>query len=134
MQIARQVYGILTAENGLCFTKDGQTVYITRRFDIMENGTKKEMEDFATLVGRNEQTDGTYFKYNGCYEDIAIAIRKNVSAWMVDMEKFFELVVFNYIYANGDDHLRNFSLLREGRDYRLSPAYDLLEYVPACGR
>ena len=26
MQIARQVYGIVTAENGLCFTKDGQTV------------------------------------------------------------------------------------------------------------
>ena len=34
MQIARQVYGIVTAENGLCFTKDGQTVYITKRFDI----------------------------------------------------------------------------------------------------
>jgi hypothetical protein len=30
MQIARQVYGIVTAENGLCFTKDGQTVYITK--------------------------------------------------------------------------------------------------------
>jgi serine/threonine-protein kinase HipA len=126
MQIARQVYGILTAENGLCFTKDGQTVYITKRFDIMDNGTKREMEDFATLVGRNEQTDGTYFKYNGCYEDIAIAIRKNVSAWMVDMERFFELVIFNYIYANGDDHLKNFSLIRVGHDYRLSPAYDLL--------
>ena len=126
MQIARQVYGIITADNGLCFTKDSQMVYITKRFDIMDNGTKNEMEDFATLVGRNEQADGTFFKYNGCYEDIASAIRKNVSAWMVDMERFFELVVFNYIYANGDDHLKNFSLIREGHDYRLSPAYDLL--------
>lgn len=26
MQIARQVYGIVTAENGLCFTKDGQAI------------------------------------------------------------------------------------------------------------
>lgn len=33
MQIARQVYGIITAENGLCFTKDGQTVYITKSLD-----------------------------------------------------------------------------------------------------
>lgn len=64
MQIARQVYGIVTAENGLCFTKDGQTVYITKRFDILPDGTKAEMEDFASLVGRNEQTDGTYFKYS----------------------------------------------------------------------
>ena len=126
MQIARQVYGIVTAENGLCFTKDGQTVYITKRFDILPDGTKVEMEDFAALVGRNEQTDGTYFKYSGCYEDIAKCIRKRIPAWMVDMERFYELVVFNYIYANGDDHLKNFSVIRQGGDYRLAPAYDLL--------
>lgn len=126
MQIAHQVYGILTAENGLCFTQDGQTVYITKRFDIMPDGTKAEMEDFASLVGRNEQTDGIYFKYSGCYEDIAKCIRKYIPAWMVDMERFFELVVFNYIYANGDDHLKNFSVIRQGGDYRLAPAYDLL--------
>ena len=126
MQIARQVYGIVTAENGLCFTKDGQTVYITKRFDILPDGAKVEMEDFASLVGRNEQTDGTYFKYSGCYEDIAKCIRKRIPAWMVDMERFFELVVFNYIYANGDDHLKNFSVIRQGGDYRLAPAYDLL--------
>ena len=126
MQIAKQVYGIVTAENGLCFTKDGQMVYVTKRFDILPDGTKAEMEDFATLVGRNEQTNGTYFKYSGCYEDIAKCIRKSIPAWMVDMERFYELVVFNYIYANGDAHLKNFSVIRQGRDYRLAPAYDLL--------
>jgi serine/threonine-protein kinase HipA len=126
MQIAKQVYGIVTAENGLCFTKDGQMVYITKRFDILPDGSKVEMEDFAALVGRNEQTDGTYFKYSGCYEDIAKCIRKTIPAWIVDMERFFELVVFNYIYANGDDHLKNFSVIRQGSDYRLAPAYDLL--------
>ena len=31
------------------------------------------------------------------------------------MERFFELVVFNYIYANGDDHLKNFSAIRQIR-------------------
>ena len=110
MQIAAQVYGILSASNGLCFSKKGQAVYITRRFDVLPDGSKMLMEDFAAVIGRNEQNDGKEFKYNGCYEDIAIAIRKNVSAWMVDMERFFELIVFNYIYANGDDHLKNFSL------------------------
>ena len=126
MQIARQVYGIVTAENGLCFTKDGQAVYITKRFDILPDCSKAEMEDFASLVGRNEQTEGTYFKYSGCYEDVANCIRQYIPAWLVDMERFFELVVFNYIYANGDDHLKNFSIIRQGSDYRLAPAYDLL--------
>lgn len=126
MQIASQVYGIATAANGLCFTPSGRAVYITKRFDILPDGTKAPMEDFATIVGRNEQTEGLNFKYTGCYEDIARAIRQNVAAWMVDMERFFELVLFNYIYANCDDHLKNFSLIRLDNDYRLSPAYDLL--------
>ena len=126
MQIASQVYGIQTAANGLCFTPSGKPVYITRRFDIQPDGTKLPMEDFAAVVGRNEQIGGTHFKYNGCYADIAAAIRRNVAAWMVDTERFFELVLFNYIYANGDDHLKNFSLVLQGQDYRLAPAYDLL--------
>ena len=126
MQIASQVYGIKTAANGLCFTPKGKIVYITKRFDVLPDGTKLLMEDFASVIGRNEQEDGKDFKYSGCYEDIAIAIRKNVSAWMVDMERFFELVVFNYIFANGDDHLKNFSLILQGQDYRLAPAYDLM--------
>ena len=126
MQIASQVYGIKTAENGLCFTPKGEIVYITKRFDILPDGSKLPMEDFASVLGRNEQEDGKHFKYSGCYEDIAVAIRKNVSAWRVDMERFFDLVVFNYIYANGDDHLKNFSLILDEEDYRLAPAYDLL--------
>lgn len=126
MQIAAQVFGIQTAFNGLCVSSDGQLVYITRRFDVLEDGTKAEMEDFASVCGRNEQIDGIHFKYSGTYEDIADRIRRYVSGWMVDMERFFDLVVFNYIYGNGDDHLKNFSLIRQGEDYRLAPAYDLL--------
>ena len=126
MQIASQVYGIQTAENGLCFSKDGQAVYITKRFDIGEDGRKVEMEDMAAVLGRNEQTGGKLFKYSGTYEDVAQGLRRSVSAWMIDMERFFDLVVFNYIYGNGDDHLKNFSLIRRGEDYRLAPAYDLL--------
>ena len=126
MQIASQVYGILTAANGLCFTPKGQPVYITRRFDLLPDGSKLPMEDFASIIGKNEKTAGQQFKYNGSYEDIANTIRKNVAAWMVDLERFFELVIFNYIYGNGDAHLKNFSLILVGDDYRLAPAYDLL--------
>lgn len=126
MQIASQVYGIQTAANGLCFTPKGQTVYITRRFDIMSDGTKLLMEDIATTAGKSEQVGGLNFKYNGSYAEIAAAIRKSVAAWMVDIERFFELVVFNYIYANGDAHMKNFSLIKQGETYRLAPAYDLL--------
>lgn len=126
MQIASQVYGIETVENGLCFSNDGQPAYITRRFDIMPDGTKLQMEDLASVIGRGERGEGIMFKYEGCYEDIATAIQKNVAESKGDLERFFEVVVFNYIYANGDAHLKNFSLISDGRGYRLAPAYDLM--------
>lgn len=126
MQIASQVYGITTATNYLCFTPKGHMVYVTQRFDINEDGSKSAMEDFASLIGKDETGNGAMFKYRGSYRDIAMVIRERTSAWMVEMERFFELITFNYIYGNGDAHLKNFSLILKGRDYRLSPAYDLI--------
>lgn len=126
MQIASQVYGITTAENGLCFTSKGEIVYITKRFDINPDGTKNQMEDFASLLGKSTSTNGENFKYDGCYEDIADIIKKYIPAWMVSMEEFYKLIIFNYIYGNGDGHIKNFSIIKKGADYILSPAYDLI--------
>ena len=43
------------------------------------------------------------------------------------MAGFFRLVVFNYLFANGDAHLKNFSVQQTpDGDYRFAPAYDLL--------
>lgn len=127
MQIAKQVYGIDTADNGLCFSSDDQVVYITKRYDVQANGTKLRQEDFCALMGRSEETDGTDFKYQGSYEDMANIIKRYIPAWPVALERFFRLVVFNYIFANGDAHLKNFSVLYlEDGDLQLAPAYDLI--------
>lgn len=127
MQIARQVYGILTAENGLIFFADGKPAYLTKRFDITANGSKIFQEDFASLIGRTEQTAGRDFKYKGSYADIAAKIRELLPAWQVEMAKFFRLVVFNYLFGNGDAHLKNFSVHQTpAGDYILTPAYDLI--------
>ncbi|MBB5440090.1 serine/threonine-protein kinase HipA [Pedobacter sp. AK017] len=127
MQIARQVYGIPTAENALIFFKDGAPAYITLRFDVRPDGGKYRKEDFASLAGKSKDTDGVDFKYHYNYEQLAGLIREFVSSWRVEMEKFFKLVVFNYLFSNGDAHLKNFALLETASgDFVLSPAYDLL--------
>lgn len=126
MQIATQVYGIRTAINGLCFTPSGQAVYVTRRFDVVDENNKLVMEDFASVLSRNDEGNTLHFKYMGCYEDIAMAIRRYVPSWTVDIERFFKIVVFNYIYGNGDAHLKNFSLIVSAGGWELAPAYDLL--------
>ena len=50
MQIARQVYNIITAENGIVFFSDDRPAYITKRFDVLPDNTKIAQEDFASLT------------------------------------------------------------------------------------
>lgn len=127
MQIARQVYGINTAENAVIFFKDGTPAYITKRFDVKDDKMKWGKEDFASLSGKTMDNAGLNFKYNSSYEKIGSLIQKYVPAWKIEIEKYFALVLFNYLFSNGDAHLKNFSLLEtRGGDYILSPAYDLL--------
>lgn len=129
MQIARQVYGIQTAENALIFFQDsGKPAYITKRFDVAPDGhTKIKQEDFASLMQKTSETHGTYFKYAGSYADMKILFQKYVVACEVETVRFFRLILFNYLFANGDAHLKNFSLQEtENHHYILSPAYDLL--------
>lgn len=128
MQIAAQVYKIQTAENGIVFFTNNEPAYITKRFDIGSDGLKLGKEDFASLAGRTEENAGKNFKYNYSYEGIAELIKDYVGAWKVEMEKYYSLVIFNFLFSNGDAHLKNFSLLETiDGDYVLSPAYDLLD-------
>ncbi len=127
MQIARQVYGIHTAENALIFFKNGECAYITKRFDVKDDGTKWGKEDFASLAGKTAENAGLNFKYNYSYEQLAELVRKFVPAYIVELEKLFSLIVFNYLFSNGDAHLKNFSILETiSGDYILSPVYDLI--------
>lgn len=127
MQIARQVYKMNVAENGLVFFANEETAYITRRFDFDTDGNKIKQEDFSSLTQKTAFTHGKNYKYTGSYEDVARLLKMNVSAWQVEMSKFFTLIVFNYLFANGDAHLKNFSLQQTSNgDYLLSPAYDLM--------
>lgn len=127
MQIASQVFKINTAENALAFFADGQPAYLTKRFDYKKDGSKIQQDDFASIAGKTTANCGKDFKYSGSYEDIARLIKQHVSAWQVELTKFFTLVVFNYLFSNGDAHLKNFSLQEtESGDYILTPAYDLM--------
>lgn len=127
MQIARQIFKIETAENALIFFQDGTPAYITKRFDVKENGEKWAQEDFASLAGKTPQTDGEQYKYTGNYLDLFLLLKKYVSTYQIEALKLFRIVLFNYLFSNGDAHLKNFSLLETPLgDFRLSPAYDLL--------
>jgi len=127
MQIAKQVYGLNTAECAMIFFRNGTPAYITKRFDVKEGESRWGKEDFASLSGKTKDTAGPDYKYAYSYEEMGLLIQKYVPAWRVEIEKYFSLVVFNFLFSNGDAHLKNFSLLESSKgDYLLSPAYDLV--------
>ena len=128
MQIAAQVYHIETAANGLCFFRDGEAAYLTRRFDVAPDSSKYQQEDLASIGGLTKVNGGSDYKYsNLSYEECAELIRKYTKAAPVEVFKFFRIVVYNYLILNDDAHLKNFSLINRGnREYHLTPAYDLI--------
>ena len=127
MQIAQQLFGIETAENALIFFGNDDPAYITKRFDVVPGSLKLAQEDFASLAGKSPQTHGTDYKYLGSYWDLFELMRENLPSYKVESLKLFKLLVFNYLFSNGDAHLKNFSIIETPQgDFKLSPAYDLL--------
>ena len=45
---------------------------------------------------------------------------------MIDIRRFYRIILFNFVTLNDDAHLKNFSLIERNGEYRLSPAYDLV--------
>jgi len=126
MDIAGRLFGIKVAEHELVEMKDGEKAYLTRRFD-RRGGERIQQEDFCQLAGRSPETHGENYKYDASYEELAELVRRFCPAAVVENPKVFFIILFNYVFANGDAHLKNFSLYRSKQgDYVLTPAYDLL--------
>lgn len=115
--------GISTVDHSLIRMADGELAYITRRIDRGRKGEKYSMLDMCQLSNRL-----TEHKYRGSYEQLAGTIMKYSSAPMLDVQRFWEIVIFSWITGNSDMHCKNFSLIdrKDGLGYVLSPAYDLL--------
>jgi serine/threonine-protein kinase HipA len=89
--------------------------------------SKLAQDDFASLAKSPPQTHGENFKYLGSYLDIFELMRKYLTTYKIEAPKLLRILLFNYLFSNGDAHFKNFSILETPfGDYRLSPAYDLL--------
>ena len=113
---------IETAAHCLIRMSDGELAYITKRMDRNSDGTKRSMLDMCQLSNRL-----TEHKYRGAYTQLADIIKNNSATPMLDIQRFWEIVIFSWITGNSDMHCKNFSLLeKDGIGYTLAPAYDLL--------
>ena len=118
MRIA-EAYGINVVKSSLIRLKSGELSYITKRIDRKNDGSKIHMIDMFQITE-------AFDKYKSSMERVGKALGDYTSNTLLDKLYLFELTIFSFITGNNDMHLKNFSMIKTGYGWTLSPAYDLL--------
>ena len=122
MQMGKR-FGLNTAQFVLLELSDGSPAYVVKRFDRFKKGRRIEKlacEDMHQILGGPD-------KYAGSHEQIARVIKEHCRFAPLELQRLFEMTIFNFAIGNGDAHRKNFSLLKsENGTIALSPAYDLV--------
>lgn len=101
---------------------DEKLAFAIRRFD-REGDVRVHMEDFAQVLVKYPHE-----KYNSAnYEQIARILYEYSGDSLSDVQQFARRLLVNILLANGDAHIKNWSLLYSDQiTPRLSPAYDIV--------
>ena len=118
MRIA-EAFGIRVVPSSLIRMASGELSYITRRIDRTKDGNKIHMIDMF-------QVTEAFDKYKSSLEKVGKAIDNYSDNTFLDKIFFYEMVLFSFLTGNNDMHLKNFSMIKSGSGWILSPAYDLL--------
>ncbi|MBS3820944.1 MAG: hypothetical protein GVY16_10795 [Planctomycetes bacterium] len=122
MQMGKR-FGLNTAACVLLELSDGSPAYVVKRFDRFKKGRRIEKlacEDMHQILGGPD-------KYAGSHEQVAKVIKEHCRFAPLELQRLFEMTVFNLTIGNGDAHRKNFSLLTSADGtVALSPAYDLV--------
>ena len=118
--------GVETPWHGM-ITAGSQDAYIVERFDrrMREDGFADRLrtEDMtqALALSRDEKYDVE------CGDVVALLMRTDPSGELA--YQWFKQVAFNAFIGNGDAHSKNYSLVLDKGDVRLSPIYDVVNTV-----
>lgn len=101
---------------------DEKLAFAIKRFDRADN-TRIHMEDFAQVLAKYPHE-----KYNSAsYEQIGRILYQYSVDGLADVQQFARRLLVNILLANGDAHLKNWSLIYSDQiNPRLSPAYDIV--------
>jgi serine/threonine-protein kinase HipA len=120
---------------------DGMDYLLVERYDRLHHQTDGEktvverlhQEDFCQAQGLASEMK--YQKEGGPSVKQCLGLLREVSSTpVVDLARFLDAVIFNYLVGNNDAHGKNFSLLYHGvgaenLEIRLAPLYDIVSTV-----
>lgn len=123
LRLAREC-GIASAESRI-ITIGGRDVLLIRRFDrekTVEGYTRARMISGLTILRCDESVTA---RDRWSYVILVEELRRIVAEPKKDAAELFRRMCFNALISNTDDHPRNHAVIAKGRDWKLSPAFDL---------
>ena len=111
--------GIAMTETRL-LEENGRRHFMTRRFDRGPAGEKVHMQSLGALAHLDFNLSGAH-----AYEQ-ALAVLRRLGLPMSAVEEQFRRMVFNIVFRNQDDHVKNIAFLMDKRGaWSLAPAFDM---------
>lgn len=101
------------------YEADGKHHFMTKRFDRVGN-QKLHMQTLGAIAHIDYNIPGL------CSYEQAARYMKDLGLYQREIEQFYRRMVFNVLFVNQDDHVKNISFLM-GKDgiWHLAPAYDI---------
>lgn len=125
-------------------TVAGRDVLLVRRFDRDWADTGYLRHRMVSALTLMRAGDSLADRGNWSYLLFADEVRRVSADPEADLRELFARICFNAAVSNLDDHPRNHAILARGRNWRLSPAFDLTpspvvatdrrDLAMACGR
>jgi len=103
----------------------GKDVILIERFDRLYNAventwTRRLMVSALTLLSLSED-----FPHYASYPDLAALIRGQFYHPRQTLRELYSRITFNILVGNTDDHARNHAAFWDGRQFELTPAFDI---------
>jgi serine/threonine-protein kinase HipA len=124
LELARQC-GIDAAESRLV-TVAGKDVLLIRRFDRQRTPAGYKRARMISGMTALRTDDAPTARERWSYILLAEELRRIVSSPKADARELYHRICFNALISNTDDHPRNHAFIAFDRNWRLSPAYDLI--------
>lgn len=119
-----QKCGISVAENRVT-NVGGRDVLLVRRFDRDRTEKGYQRHRMASALTMLQSDDSPTSRRDWSYILFADELRRLSKKPETDLRELFARMCFNAAVSNLDDHPRNHAILAKGRDWQLSPAFDL---------
>ena len=119
-----QKCGISVAESRITDV-GGRDVILVRRFDRERKEKGYQRHRMVSALTMLQSDDSPTFRRDWSYILFADELRRGSRTPETDLRELFARMCFNAAVSNLDDHPRNHAILAKGRNWQLSPAFDL---------